>query len=61
MPLAFLRLNSKLVMAYFMCVFGPAEMRGRDFEENKVFPSTFMQFWRSCNLNKLDWLTPQDV
>ena len=38
---------------------GPAEMRGNDFEENKVVSLIFKQFWSP--LSKLDRLTPQDV
>ena len=36
-------------------------MRGNDFEVNKVVPLIFKQFWSRSDLNKLDWLTPQDV
>ena len=47
----------------FWGFWGPAEMRGNDFEENKVVPLIFKQFWIRSNLHlsKLDWLTPQDV
>ena len=36
-------------------------MRGNDFEENKVIPLIFKQFWSRSHLSKLDRLTPQDV
>ena len=36
-------------------------MREKGFEENKVVPSIFKQFWSRNHLNKLDQLTPQDI
>ena len=45
----------------FWDFWGPAEMRGNDFEENKVVPSIFMQLWSRNHVNKLDRLTPQAV
>ena len=36
-------------------------MRGTYFEESKVVSLVFKQFWSRSHLNKLDWLTPQDV
>ena len=45
----------------FLDFCGPTEMRGNNFEENKVIPSIFMQIWSRSHLNKLDWLAPQDV
>ena len=38
-----------------------AEMRRNDFVKNKVQPSIFMNLWSRNHLNKLDWLTPQDL
>ena len=46
---------------HFWGFWGPAEMRGNDFEENKVIPLIFKQFWSSSHLSKLDWLIPQDI
>ena len=45
----------------FLDFWGPAEMRGNDFEENKVVLLIFTKFWCRSHLNKLDRLTPQDV
>ena len=40
----------------------PSNNQNNDFEKkNKVVPSKFMKFQSRKNLNKLDWLTPQDV
>ena len=45
----------------FRGFWGPAEMRGNDFEENKVVLLIFKQFCSRSHLNKLDRLTPQDI
>ena len=45
----------------FWGFWGPEAMRGNNFKEKKVVPLTFPQFWVTSHLNKLDWLTPQDV
>ena len=61
------RLNSSLdstlamTYTYLLDFWGPAEMRGNDFEENKVIPLIFKQFWSRSHVSKLDRLTPQDV
>ena len=36
-------------------------MRGKEFEENKIISSIFMQFWSKNDLNKLNQLTSQDI
>ena len=45
----------------FWSFWGPAEMPGNDFEENKVVSLIFKQFWSKSHLILLDRLTPQDV
>ena len=44
-----------------MYFWGPAEMTGNTFEQKKIVPLIFTQFWSRSHLNKLDRLTPQDV
>ena len=41
--------------------FWPAEMQENNSVKNKVPPSICMKFWSRNNLDKLDWLTPQDL
>ena len=36
-------------------------MRGNNFKEKKVVPLIFTQFCIRSHLNKLYWLTPQDI
>ena len=36
-------------------------MTGNNFKEKKAISLIFMQIWSRSHLNKLDWLTPQDV
>ena len=38
-----------------------AETRVMILKKHKVITSIFMPFWRRNNLDKLDWLTPQDI
>ena len=45
----------------FWGFWGPAEMIGNDWEENKVILLIIKQFWSRSHLSKLDRLTPQDV
>ena len=40
----------------FWGFWGPSEMKGNDFKENKVIPLIFKQFWSRSHLNKLDRL-----
>ena len=39
----------------------PVVTRGNDYEENKNLLAIFMKFYNRKNLNKLDWLTLQDL
>ena len=43
----------------FLCLYfwGPAEMTGNNFKENKGVLLIFMQFWSRSHLILLDWLT----
>ena len=36
-------------------------MRGNNIKEKKVVSLIFTTFWIRSYLNKLDWLTPQDI
>ena len=53
--------HPKKLEAFFEASEALQPMTWNNFKEKKAALLIFMQFWSRSHMNKLDWLTPQDV